>query len=156
MLLMLLLLDTDGGEKKFNSLLIYSLPIKTSVNVNYPNHFHLWHMKTEKSECLYFLSVEEKLNWKYFQYLRITYSFHSQCSDFLWSLDTNNSHQTKQENLAAHSLSTAGQKSSEVGQGRKCPVCPTHPMEQLWSCGLTPAPLKPLQSRERAQEELWH
>lgn len=57
---MLLLLDTDGGEKKFNSLLIYSLPTKISVNVNYPNHFHVWRMKTEKSECLYFLLVEER------------------------------------------------------------------------------------------------
>lgn len=108
---MLLLLDTDGGEKNFNSPLIYSLHIKISVNVNYPNHFHGWHTKTEKSERLYFLLVEEKVNRKYFHYLLITYFSHPQCSHFPWSLDpawANNSHQTEQENTAAHSPSTAG------------------------------------------------
>lgn len=109
---MLLLLDTDGGEKNFNSPLIYSLPIKISVNVNYPNHFHAWHMKTEKSECLYFLLVEEKNQLKILSVPSHCIFFSPTVLSFSvkpgHSLGTNNSHQTEQENAAAHSPSTAG------------------------------------------------
>lgn len=150
---MLLLLDTDGGEKNFNSLLIYSLPIKISVNVNYPNHFHGWHMKTEKSKCLYFLLVEEKNQLKILSVPSHSILFSPTVKPG-HNLGTSNSHQTKQRNTEAHSPSTAG-PDKLPGKGRN--VQCSHPShEALWSWGLTSAPLSPLQSRESAQEELCH
>lgn len=150
---MLLLLDTDGGEKKFNSLLIYSLPTKISVNVNYPNHFHVWHMKTEKSECLYFLLVEERVNCKYFQYLLITHFSHPQCSHFPWSCPFPQPGHTQltPDKAGKHCSTFCLRTAPSWGQGRKCSACPTHSTEQLWSSGLTPAPLSPLQSKASPQ-----
>lgn len=135
---MLLLLDTDGGEKNFNSPLIYSLPIKISVNVNYPNHFHAWHMKTEKSECLYFLLVEEKINWKYFQYLLIAYFSHPQCSHFPWSLDTawaQITHTRQSRKTLQHTLPPLqGQTSSEVREEMFHVSYPSHGTAlELWA-----------------------
>lgn len=135
---MLLLLDTDGGEKKFNSLLIYSLPTKISVNVNYPNHFHVWRMKTEKSQCLYFLLVEERVNCKYFQYLLITHFSHPRCSHFPWScpFPQPGHKQLTPDKAGKHCSTFCLRTAPSWGQGRKCSACPTHPTEQLWSSRL--------------------
>lgn len=149
MLLMLLLLDTDGGEKKFNSLLIYSLPIKISVNINYPNHFHfVAHENWEIWLFIFPFGREGKVNWKHFLYLHMTCSCHPQ-----WSLDTNNSHQTKQESTAAHSPSSAGPDKLQGGE-EMFRMCHPSPGAALGS-GLTPAPLSPGGAVPLGQTLLW-